>query len=130
MNEETEVDQQAAPQDAAPAKITVALLDEGGVYQGVAEIDAADLKDGDVHLPNGCDLQPGRYRWDAVGKTFVPLRNGPADKVREPDALLAIAAGLDACRSQGIKLPPVTLAWLDWYSKTWDGKSVPGKVGG
>lgn len=62
--------------------IRCAHLDAQGVYQGMVEIEPAQLTD--RHLPTitECDLPPGEYRWqaepvseaNAFGGKFVPLK--------------------------------------------------------
>ncbi|MDO8932066.1 MAG: hypothetical protein Q7U97_06715 [Rhodocyclaceae bacterium] len=99
---------------------TIAVLDETGVYLGTAEIDEAYLADGHVHLPEGCDLPLGQYRWDAARKTFVPLESPQVEKMREPHTLNAIAAGFVTLWSQGVALPNFTLEWLDFYVRSLD----------
>lgn len=50
----------------------VAVLDEAGVYQGMQDIPLSALTPDHIHLPDGCDLPPGRYWWDEKNKTFMP----------------------------------------------------------
>lgn len=57
--------------------ITVAVLDESGVYQGLMEI-AATAFNPERHVDaqefgGDCDLPPGRYRWSAMRKRFDPI---------------------------------------------------------
>lgn len=59
--------------------IRCAQLDAQGVYQGMVEVEPAQLTD--RHLPTitECDLPAGEYRWqadpaNAFGGKFVPLR--------------------------------------------------------
>lgn len=56
----------------APAKVQVARLDENGIYHGIDQIAPEDMTDQHVHLPDGCDLPPGKYRWDSNIKAFLP----------------------------------------------------------
>lgn len=53
--------------------IPVAILDDNNIYQGVAMINSTDLKESHVQVPEDCDLAKGKYQWDPVIKTFVPL---------------------------------------------------------
>lgn len=104
-----------------PKMTKIAALDAAGVYQGLREIPETDLKPGDVHLPAGCDLPAGHYRWDADKKTFIPLRpDRQKMKEQPPQALNAIAIGFIAAFEQGVKLPPETLTWIDSYVQTMD----------
>lgn len=62
-----------APSDESKKMTAIAVLDEDGVYQGLREIPLNDLAPDHVHLPDGCDLPPGRYKWDADVKAFMPI---------------------------------------------------------
>ena len=101
-------------------KMTVARLDAHDVYHGTEELDAADVTPMHVPLPGGCDLAPGKYRWDRTRKTFLPLRDDKATREPPPLALNAIALGFIVLHVQGDTLPPETLAWLDYYIGTMD----------
>jgi hypothetical protein len=57
----------------APRRMQVARLDADGVFQGVEEIDLAQLTVDHVPLPDGCDLPPGRYRWLPERQAFWPI---------------------------------------------------------
>lgn len=107
-------------------KTLIAMLGFGGVYLGTQEIDADSLEPGHVHLPDGCDLPSGKYRWDADRKTFVPLESPAAVALREPHALNAIAAGFLAMWDAGIPLARVTLGWLDFYVRSIDFSDAAG----
>lgn len=61
--------EQAAP----PSMVQIALLDADGVYQGIGEIDESEVTQEHVMLPDGCDLPVGKYFWDDVNKTFMPI---------------------------------------------------------
>lgn len=100
--------------------VQVARLDANSIYQGVDEIDPGELTDSHVHLPNGCDLPPGKHRWDVQQKTFVPLQQGEDVDKPDPHALRSIAIGLMAIHEQGMPLPEETLQWLDFYSSSMD----------
>ena len=63
-------------QPEKPKTTRVAVLDDTGVYQGMQDIPLADLTPDHIHLPDGCDLPPGRYRWDSENKTFIPIPKG------------------------------------------------------
>ena len=65
-----------ATQGAVAEMAKVAVLDEDGVYQGMQDIPLSALTPDHVHLPDGCDLPPGRYWWDAKNKTFMPNPKG------------------------------------------------------
>lgn len=48
----------------------VAILDTNGILIGFDE-NPIEIKEGDVVVPENCDLTPGKYRW--IGTTFWPL---------------------------------------------------------
>lgn len=99
-----------------------AILDPDGVYRG-HEPFTGKLGPGDAEVPDDCDLEEGRYRWN--GKTFLPIASPePEDMVNELHTLAAIAAGFMAIRDAGTPLPAITDRWLDWYVKTFDAKGV------
>lgn len=96
-------------------KVKVAKLDANSIFQGVEEIDGTQVTPDHVHLPRGCDLPPGKYRWDKPRKTFVPLDTPEEAAMKDPYMLNAIAIGLAAIHMHSIPLPPETLAWLDYH---------------
>ena len=103
-----------------PAKVLVARLDGHDVYHGTEEMDAADVTPMHVPLPGGCDLAPGKYRWDRTRKTFLPLRDHKTTIEQPPLALNALALGFIALHAEGRSLPTETLDWLDYYISTMD----------
>jgi hypothetical protein len=109
-------------QDEKPKvqKVQVARLDANHIYQGIDEIDADELTDRHVRLPNGCDLPPGLHRFDWDQRTFVALQPGEELPQPDPHALSAIACGLIAMQQQSAMLPDETLRWLDWYMQSVD----------
>jgi hypothetical protein len=96
----------------------IAILDSNGVYHGIEEIHPDNMQSHHVELPDGCDLPPGKYRWD--GSTFRPITDPERIKISNPDAFNAIAIGFIALHQQGIKLPEETEEWLDHYITTQD----------
>lgn len=50
--------------------VTLALLDETGLLTGYETGDAASADARRIPVPEGCDLAPGKYRWD--GESFWP----------------------------------------------------------
>jgi hypothetical protein len=56
--------------------VQVANLDADKVFQGVVDIPRADVTDAHVLLPRGCDLPPGKYRWDSNELTFKVIQKG------------------------------------------------------
>lgn len=99
---------------------TIAQIDANGIYRGIVEINESDLTEAHVHLPHGCDLPAGQYRWDAEKKTFMPLQSGEEVPQQDPHALRAVAIGFITLHDQGLTLPPETLAWLDFYTGAMD----------
>lgn len=97
--------------------ITIAQLDKNGLLVGYLKKDAA--ADGDIVVPDNCDLALKQYRWDAARETFVPLAARARPLEAAPDALHAIALALLAVRD-GKPLPAQTLEWLAWYERSWD----------
>lgn len=99
---------------------TVARLNSEGVYYGIDVILKQDLTDHHVHLPHGCDLPPGKYRWDFNKKAFVPLPKGTKPVEYQPHTVNAIALGFIYLYSKGAVFPKETIDWLDYYMTTID----------
>lgn len=101
-----------------------AQLDANGVLTGFVRLGdgapGADAPDR-VEVPLDCDLQPGRYRWNAAERRFDPISMEPAERLQGLDAVRAIALALVAIRD-GKELPQYTLDWLDWYERSFDFK--------
>lgn len=107
------------------AAVCVALLDENCVLTGFEMVPEAKARLGPrrIEVPPGCDLRPGCYRHrDGAFWPLPPKRS--EDELRgTPDAIRAIARGFMAIRDDGrITLPPDTLAWLDFFEKSFDNK--------
>lgn len=93
-----------------------ARIDEAGVLLGTAE-------DGNgPQVPVGFDLQAGRYRWHAGLGQWWPLGRAEVTSDEAPDATAAIVAGFRALAAGGATLPPQTVAWMDWYERTFDAR--------
>jgi hypothetical protein len=100
----------------------IALLDQAGVLTGYEEVEAGEVpgRVGRIPVPDGCDLVPGKYRWD--GKSFIPINQNKQDAAAaDPDAMRAIAHALMAIRD-GEPLPPDTLQWLHFYQTSFDNR--------
>ena len=101
-------------------KVWIALLDEGGVYQGMRQADPREIGPGAVEVPANCDLTPGKYAW-RDGR-FVPLRarNVSVDDLhmRAVHRFIAdVTVWADAERAAGRSAPPVSdyvREWLAW----------------
>lgn len=106
---------------------TVAQLDKAGVLLGFKKVSKKDwvTRDDQVAVEDGCDLAPGRYRWDRDGDTFVPLPPaGSQDALeQEPNAIRAVALGLMTI-SRTIELPDETLDWLEFYAESVEGRGI------
>ncbi|KKK52485.1 hypothetical protein LCGC14_3104440, partial [marine sediment metagenome] len=51
-----------------------AIIDEDGVLTGFRPAEENEIlldRNDVVEVPEGCDLEPGRYRWD--GARFMPI---------------------------------------------------------
>ncbi len=96
---------------------TVAVTDANDVLLRYRKVEKPDPQD--IVVPDDCDLAPGRYRWDRVRGTFLPIAPPPEAEVVEPNALRAIARGFMAIRD-GQSLPRETLDWLAFYERSLD----------
>lgn len=108
-------------------KVTVALLDETGLLAGYDRRSVGPDwigEEGCIHVPDGCDLAPGKYRWNAAGGRFDPLppNEPPASEMLEPSSLRAIWLGFKALQEGGQAFPAETAAWIEAYGKTMDAK--------
>lgn len=101
----------------------LAMLDDHGILTGFSEGTPGLDR---IEVPDNCDLEVGRYRWNCAAKRFDPLpRLDPwlamPEETPEPDTLRAIARGFMAIRDNGlVALPPETLDWLDRYGRSID----------
>lgn len=117
--------------------VNVAKLDADGVYWGIeqkplAEVTAADVvfdaetfaRDIDApgfFIAGGCDNPPGRYRWNAEMRQFVPLKGREVRELPSPPSLeRAFYALVAALETSGTALPAPVAAWVSWYSQTFD----------
>jgi hypothetical protein len=101
-------------------------LGAGGILASVDDIKSApdDLAENQMVLPD-CDLVPGRYRWDADRRAFMPISLGQPSSLidSEHNATRAIWKGLKAIQRSGIiAFDRETVDWLEWYGKTIDAK--------
>lgn len=106
-----------------PTTILVAVLDASDVYMGTASKPAADLTPDDVPLPAGCDLPPGRYRWDRAQGCFMPLPPAPEAPAAVPldvSAMRALRALIDTLQASGTTLPAACTDWAAAYARTID----------
>lgn len=118
----TDEDVTQAP--AAPGKtVTVAILDASRVFVGTTEMLEREVTGAHVVLPNGCDLEPGKYRHDDARGAFVPVGDAPAPE-ENLEALRAVALGFIALHDQGLTLPEETVKWLGWFVTTVDFQGV------
>lgn len=106
------------PADPVPASepIWTALVDGTGLLTGFDETGQAE----GVSVPVGCDLLPGKYRWD--GKSWQPMLQAfDSKEISAPEDRSAIALALIAIRD-GKPMPPYSMAWLAIFEKTFDAK--------
>jgi hypothetical protein len=101
--------------------VTLALLDDGGLLTGYETGPAASATDRRIVVPEGCDLAPGKYRWD--GEAFLPLRPAQPSSEAEPDALRAMALFVMAA-ANGKPAPAEAVAWAEWYLKSIDARKA------
>lgn len=101
-------------------QVTVAHLDDVGIYLGVKSIPLSALTDGHFEVPADCDLQPGRYVFNAAHKRFDPLLD---DQVRlTPDAVTGdqvLAALVVWAKGQGA-IDPVFDKFLAQFKTSMD----------
>ncbi len=114
-------------------QVRAALIDAGGVYQGMVELEEDQLTS--RHLPQitDCDLPPNAgYKWvvdrdNPFGGAFVPPpRKTPEQKFTDADPLPALllffvrawkVGGIDA-------VPAYTLDWMRAYIDTFDVRGI------
>ena len=100
--------------EPAPAGVTVAHVDDAGVYWGVIEKHAADVTETDVRVPADCDLAPGKYRLDDSRTRFVPLRSFER---REAPEVPSVEAALYALIKAETAPPAAAAAWATWWER-------------
>lgn len=83
-----------------------ALLDDDNILTGFAHEPVQETVRQIPLDQDECDLEPGRYRWDDVARSFVPLRKPDT----ELDALRA-TADVIACIVEGGELSDHAIAW-------------------
>lgn len=115
---------------AGPIDVGVATAPDEDPQQWIAVLaadgtlvsfDKSGKADG-IAVPVGCDLDPGKYRWNAPAARFdhIPEAFGERPAL-PPDQVKAIARGFMAIRdARLVRLPAATLAWLDWYATSMD----------
>ena len=90
---------------------TFALIDADGVLTGFArqQPTGASAETG-IPVPDGCDLTPGRYRWNGEEARFEPIGLPQGDRTGEA---IAIALGLRAlANASNAQLPAASEAWV------------------
>jgi len=80
------------------AKQKIAVLDENGVLVGFKQVSVCCTDD--LEVPEDCDLRPGKYRWDEVAGSFVPLRQKGVDPLSL--TIRAMAEFMKAARDQNV----------------------------
>lgn len=97
---------------------SVARLDVNGVFLGVDEIDAADLTDQHIPVPTDCDLEPGRYQWDAEHAMFLPIAGKEIVDRTAPLAWKAMYLLVRDLQRQSFTVNAYTAEWAEWFAKT------------
>lgn len=93
----------AAP--PAPEPRHVAVLGDDGTLMGYTDV-MEPIAGKHIEVPCGCDLAPGKYRYNSAKGCFEPVIN------KGPDSLAAIAVGFATVHAAGITLPQITLDWI------------------
>lgn len=118
--------------------VHVARLDADGVFWGVEERSAAEVKPGDVVFLEGAlaqgvsietatyidglpDNPPGRFRWDPATGSFVPLpKHQIKDAPEAPSFERAFYELVKHVEGTGVALPVATAEWAQWFKRTMD----------
>ncbi|HQS59721.1 MAG: hypothetical protein B7Y56_02985 [Gallionellales bacterium 35-53-114] len=105
-----------AEEPAAKKPIFKAVLDGNGIYFGKERVTV--LQDGDVEVPEECDLPNGKYKWIAAAGQFQALPK--SQQTTTPNAPLADLALYYLIKS--LPDPPSYCnEWCAWYEKSFDG---------
>lgn len=99
-------------------KIFKAILDINGVYFGMEEV--VQLLEGDVEVPENCDLPPGKYKWVPELSQFYAVPK--SQHTITPNAPLADRALYEVIKSMP-NPPAYCLEWCAWFEKTLDGSN-------
>ena len=97
-----------------------ALTDRNGVLTGFTK----DLEAEGISVPDPCDLTISKYYWDGEKKCWMAIEKSSQEiETHNPGVVSAMALGMMAIRDSGlVDLPAETLAWLENFEKTWDGR--------
>lgn len=85
-----------------------------------------------IPVPDNCDLEPGRARWDRNLKMFhvrPPAGTAPPAPTFETRTIAAIALGLLSLRKGGQAFPALTQAWLDDWAGSIDAAGLVDRKG-
>lgn len=96
----------------------IAHVDANGVLERFEKVPKKRCRSGPgrVALPDveSCDLEPGRYRWDADAGAFVPVGHGYGKPTPPPiDGDRAVFLALRAL-VRGDPVPQEVESWLAW----------------
>lgn len=116
-------------------KVMVAQLDDRRVFQGMVEVDFAELAAlGDRFLPhiNECDLPAGQYRWEPIeghplGGHFLPLP--PAQRANAATVTLDETYAFDLMTralANPEQVPDIAFRWLDAQVQSFDFAALRG----
>lgn len=91
----------------------LALLGEDGTLTGFDKAPPSPSPEGAVEVPEGCDLVPGRYRWD--GRAFQPLSGGDRGQRERVERMAAatLCRLIQELKAQGMALPGSVERWAD-----------------
>jgi len=111
---------------------TVAVLDAFCVLTGYERGLPDDYQpaDGQVIVPDECDLLPGKYVWSAAANAgngaFIPVpRSGSSDEAKQTNVLRAIFRGFQSIESRFPgTLPTETKDWLNQFPGSIDNQAV------
>lgn len=94
------------------ATVTVAMLDNNGVFLGVETIPEGEAG-GRVQVPPDIDLKEGAYKWHAENGQFLPI------PIKYPSAEKALYDGLRTLIDAGMMpiVPASVSSWIDFVAK-------------
>jgi len=90
------------------------------VLTGFKKVKDKDVKESDIVVPDGCDLNiDSQYKYDMGKKTFIPLGHGfakPKYLRKELKAEYVLFKLVDALVN-GEEIPYDCIEWRDWYKE-------------
>lgn len=102
----------------------IAILNEAGGLIGTREGEPAD---GDVPLPDGCDLPlDGSYKWMAEHGAFVPLGHGFPRMPSKPPVSAEFVL-YQIAKAMKDDLPDSVHEWMDHFAQYHEPREVEGR---